>query len=143
MTPLEQVERALIKADAAGDTPSATVLAGEVRRLRDLSAGEPSVETATAPSGYVLPRLGQAVAAPFMGATAVAKGLANTGIGVAQLAAAGIGHGTPEAVDRSRNRRTSPARTVALGVSPAASAFMRARSVCSSGVIIYIFPVCH
>ena len=102
MTPLEQTERALIKADAAGDTPSATVLAGEVRRLRDLSAGEPSVETAPAPSGYVLPRLGQAVAAPFMGATAVAKGLANTGIGVAQLAAAGIGHGAGEAVDTVR-----------------------------------------
>lgn len=102
MTPLEQAERALIKADAAGDTPSATVLAGEVRRLRDLSAGEPSVETAPAPSGYVLPRLGQAVAAPFMGATAVAKGLANTGIGVAQLAAAGIGHGAGEAVDTVR-----------------------------------------
>ena len=77
MTLLEQTERALINADAAGDTPSATVLAGEVRRLCDLSAVEPSVETATAPSGYVLPRLGQAVAAPFMGATAVAKGLAN------------------------------------------------------------------
>lgn len=102
MTPLEQVERALIKADAAGDTPSATVLAGEVRRLRDLSAGEPSVETAPAPSGYVLPRLGQVVAAPFMSATAVAKGLANTGIGVAQLAAAGIGHGAGEAVDTVR-----------------------------------------
>ena len=43
MTPLEQVERALIKADAAGDTPSATVLAGEVRRLRELPAGEPSI----------------------------------------------------------------------------------------------------
>jgi len=102
MTLLEQTERALINADAAGDTPSATVLAGEVRRLRELSAGEPSVETAPAPSGYVLPRLGQAVAAPFMGATAVAKGLANTGIGVAQLAAAGIGHGAPEAVDTVR-----------------------------------------
>lgn len=96
MTPLEQAERALIKADAAGDTPGATVLAGEVRRLRDLSAGESSVETAPTSSGYVLPRLGQVLAAPFIIPTAVAKGLANTGIGAAQLAAAGIGRGGEE-----------------------------------------------
>ena len=76
MADLAQLEAALVKADAAGDTEGAKVLAGEVRKLRSSPAmftpsGEkpqPSMLSPEGMAGQPLTRFALGAASPFIGA---------------------------------------------------------------------------
>lgn len=90
MADLAQLESALIKADAAGDTEGARALAGEVRKMR--AAGD----TPFVPSGEkVLPSMTSPEVLAGMPLTRFAVGAASPVIGAAQLAANAMGAGKP------------------------------------------------
>jgi hypothetical protein len=94
MATLAQVEAAFLKADKAGDTAAATVLAAEVRRLRSAGPKEaPPIAGGVNPTGGFIEN---AVAATGKGLSSTARAL---GIDSA-MRSAGVPIGTKEDADR-------------------------------------------
>lgn len=114
MANLKQVEAAFMKADAAGDTQAAKVLAGEVRRLR-AEESVPSTAPPTAPADDPAPKWSDLPGNILPSAGRFVGGIANavmhpidTISGVADAAAGGLRNITPAPIRNFIDRADSP-----------------------------------
>lgn len=122
MADLARLEAALVKADAAGDTEGARILAGEVRKMRAASPAEDSTLTkiakvATAPAaavGETALQLGTGLAGSVAGGLSGLGNLATNALGLTDRNPADTVAKVSDAL--TYEPRTAPGRWMAEGV---------------------------